>query len=95
MPIGREWRDFVDTVDYLAADRRILFERLPKPTLLDLQRRLRQHEYHVLHFIGFSIYDPQTQEGVLIFEDENGRGRPVSGQHLGACSATTIRCAWR
>jgi len=83
LPIGREWRDFIDTVDYLAADRRILFERLAKPTLLDLQRRLRQHEYHVVHFVGFSIYDPQTQEGVLVFEDENGRGRPVSGQHLG------------
>ena len=84
LPIAREWSDFVDTVDYLAADRRIFFERLAKPTLLDLQRRLRQHPYHILHFIGFSIYDPQTQEGVIIFEDENGRGRPVSGQHLGA-----------
>lgn len=83
LPIGREWRDLLDTIDYLAADRRILFERLPKPTLLDLQRRLRQHPYHVLHFIGFSIYAPQTREGVLIFEDEMGRGRPVSGQHLG------------
>jgi hypothetical protein len=84
LAIGREWRDLVDTVDYLAANRQVLFERLPRPTLLDLQRRLRQHQYHVVHFIGFSIYEPQTREGVLIFEDEMGRGRPVSGQHLGA-----------
>jgi hypothetical protein len=84
LAIGREWRDMVDTVDYLAANRQVLFERLPRPTLLDLQRRLRQHQYHVVHFIGFSIYEPQTREGVLIFEDEMGRGRPVSGQHLGA-----------
>jgi hypothetical protein len=84
LAIGREWRDLIDTVDYLAANRQLLFERLPRPTLLDLQRRLRQHQYHVVHFIGFSIYEPQTREGVLIFEDEMGRGRPVSGQHLGA-----------
>jgi hypothetical protein len=84
LAIGREWRDLVDTVDYLAANRQLLFERLPRPTLLDLQRRLRQHQYHVVHFIGFSIYEPQTREGVLLFEDEMGRGRPVSGQHLGA-----------
>jgi hypothetical protein len=84
LAIGREWRDLVDTIDYLAADRLLLFERLPRPTLLDLQRRLRQHPYHVVHFIGFSIYEPQTREGVLIFEDEMGRGRPVSGQHLGS-----------
>lgn len=83
LAIGREWRDLVDTVDYLAANRQVLFERLPRPTLLDLQRRLRQHQYHVVHFIGFSIYEAQTREGVLIFEDEMGRGRPVSGQHLG------------
>ncbi|MBK8047715.1 MAG: hypothetical protein IPK16_11650 [Anaerolineales bacterium] len=38
----------------------------------------------MLHFIGFSVHDTQTQNGVLIFEDEMGRGRPVSGQHLGA-----------
>lgn len=84
LAIGREWRDLVDTVDYLAANRQILFERLPRPTLLDLQRRLRQQQYHVVHFIGFSIYAAQTREGMLIFEDEMGRGRPVGGQHLGA-----------
>jgi hypothetical protein len=84
LAIGREWRDLIDTIDYLAANRQLLFERLPRPTLLDLQRRLRQHQYHVVHFIGFSIYEPQTREGVLIFEDEMGRGRPVSGQHLGS-----------
>lgn len=84
LPIGREWRDLVDSVDYLAANRQVLFERLAKPTLLDLQRRLRQRPYHVLHFIGFSIHEPQTRDDVLIFEDEMGRGRPISGQHLGA-----------
>jgi hypothetical protein len=84
LAIGREWRDLIDTIDHLAASRQLLFERLPRPTLLDLQRRLRQQPYHVVHFIGFSIYEPQTREGVLIFEDEMGRGRPVSGQHLGS-----------
>ena len=87
LPIGQEWRDLVDTVDYLAADRRVIFEKLPRPTLLDLQRRLRQQEFHVLHFIGFAIQDPQTRESVLVFEDENERGRLVSGQHLGSLIA--------
>ncbi len=94
LPIGVEWRDLVDTVDYLAADRRIIFERLSKPTLLDLQRRLREGEYHMVHIVGFSVHDPQTNDGVLIMEDEMGRGRAVSGQHLGLpCSPITIPCA--
>lgn len=84
LAVGQEWRNLIDAVDYLAADRRMLFERLPRPTLLDLQRRLRQQTYHIVHFIGFSVHDPQTQSGVLLFEDEMGRGRFVSGQHLGS-----------
>ena len=63
LAIGREWRDLVDTVDYLAANRQVLFERLPRPTLLDLQRRLRQRQCHVVHFIGFSIYEAQRARG--------------------------------
>lgn len=87
LPIGHEWRDLVDTVDYLAAEGRVVFERLARPTLLDLQRRLRQQEFHVLHFIGFAVQDPQTRESMLVFEDENERGRMVSGQHLGSLIA--------
>ena len=83
LAIGRDWRNLVDTVDYLAADGRMTFDRLPKPTLLDLQRRLRQQPYHIVHFVGFAVHDAQTQAGVLVFEDEMGRGRSVSGDHLG------------
>lgn len=83
LAVGRDWRALIDTVDYLAADGRMTFERLPKPTLLDLQHRLRQRPYHILHFVGFAVEDTQTQSGVLVFEDEMGRGRAVTGEHLG------------
>ena len=83
LAIGRDWRDLIDSVDYLAADGRMTFERLSKPTLLDLQRRLRQRPFHIVHFVGFAVNDAQTESGVLIFEDEMGRGRAVSGEHLG------------
>lgn len=83
LAVGRDWRALIDSVDYLAAEGRMTFERLPKPTLLDLQRRLRQRPFHIVHFIGFAVNDVQTQSGVLIFEDEMGRGRAVSGEHLG------------
>jgi hypothetical protein len=61
----------------------LLLERLRKPSLLDLQRRLRQNDYHVLHFVGHGVDNPLTDDGQLVFEDELGRGRPVSGLHLG------------
>jgi hypothetical protein len=83
LAVGRDWRALIDTVDYLGANGRMTFERLAKPTLLDLQRRLRQQPYHIVHFIGFAVHDVQTQAGVLVLEDEMGRGRAVNGEHLG------------
>lgn len=83
LAVGRDWRAFIDTVDYLGADGRMTFERLAKPTLLDLQRKLRQQPYHILHFVGFAVHDVHTQSGVVLFEDEMGRGRTISGDHLG------------
>jgi hypothetical protein len=80
----REWLSLLDSVDYLGAEGKMLFERLQKPTLLDLQRKLRQTEYHLLHFIGHGVTDRATGEGQLVFEDETGRSRLVNGQHLGA-----------
>ncbi len=82
--VDREWLSLLDSVDYLGAEGKLVVERLQKPTLLDLQRKLRQNEYHIIHFIGHGVSDKATGEGQLVFEDEMGRSRLVGGQHLGA-----------
>lgn len=78
------WHSVVDAVDYLAVDKRLRVEQLRKPTLFDLQRRLRERDCHILHMISYGSYDEYTEDGVLVLEDETGRSRPVSGQHLGS-----------
>jgi len=85
-PFDREksWFTILDKLDYLAREGKLMLERLNKPTLFDLQRRLREKEYHLLHFIGHGATNEFTREGSLIFEDEMGRARPVNGEHLGA-----------
>lgn len=85
-PFDREsaWFTILDALDYLALEGKLIIERLNKPTLFDLQRYLRQKEYHILHFIGHGSVNEFTGEGSLIFEDEMGRGRPIHGEHLGA-----------
>ena len=80
----REWLDLLDSIDFLGAQGKLIVERLHKPTLLDLQRKLRQNEYHILHYIGHGVVDKPTGEGQLVFEDEMGRSRLVGGQHFGA-----------
>lgn len=78
------WHTIVDAVDYLAHDERLRVEQLQRPTLFDLQKRLRARPCHLLHIISYGSYDEYTEDGVLVLEDETGRSRPVSGQHLGS-----------
>ena len=55
---------------------------LEEPNLLALQRKMRSDTYHILHFIGHGGFDDKKGEGALLFEDEGGRGRLVSGDML-------------
>ena len=43
---------------------------LETPTLLALNRQLRQADYHVLHYIGHGAYDHDADDGVLLFGDD-------------------------
>jgi outer membrane protein assembly factor BamD (BamD/ComL family) len=61
----------------------VTVERQEVATLAELQRRLRQGQYHIFHFIGHGGFDDQAQDGVLILEDAEERGRRVSAQFLG------------
>lgn len=85
-PVQKEaiWHTILDSSDHLAIAGRLHLEQLRKPTLFDLQRRLRDHECHILHLVTYANHDPLTNDGILILEDEAGRARPISGQHLGA-----------
>ena len=78
------WLSLVDALDYLAAEGKLILERLMRPTVHELQRCLRHNQYHLLHFVGHGLYDGLSQDFSLLFEDEMGRTRPVNSQHLGA-----------
>jgi len=61
----------------------IKLEWLEKATLSALQQRLRKEPVHLFHFVGHGGWDEQAHDGVLLFEDEQRRGRQVSANHLG------------
>lgn len=44
----------------------------------------RCEQYHIFHFVGHGGFDQQTESGVLLLEDEQGRSRLVNGHYLGA-----------
>ncbi len=55
-------------------------ERADLPTV---QEHLRRQPIHAVHFIGHGLFDPDLGQGVLAFEDEEGRSRLVSAGQLG------------
>lgn len=61
--------------------------RLDKATLLELQRALRDRQFHIFHYIGHGVFDEGADDGFLVLEDESGRGRKVSGQYVGTLLA--------
>ena len=61
----------------------VAIDWLETPTLRALQRQLRQADYHVLHFIGHGGYDHDADDGVVLFEDDLGRSRRITGVQLG------------
>jgi hypothetical protein len=61
----------------------VTIDWLEEANLLALARKLRSDSYHILHFIGHGGFDDANGEGALLFEDDAGRGRAISGDQLG------------
>jgi hypothetical protein len=57
---------------------------LSKATLANLQDTLRKEDFHVFHYIGHGDYNQTTQEGALVFEDEEARPVKADGDLLDA-----------
>jgi tetratricopeptide (TPR) repeat protein len=83
LAVEQEWSALQASVADLQQAGLVELELLDTPTLGALQRQLRRGDYHILHFIGHGAYDRGIQDGMLVLEDEQRRGRPVSGQDLG------------
>jgi hypothetical protein len=78
--VEQQWSALNESLHDLVQGGLITVERLEAPTLAALQQQLRQASYHILHFVGHGAFG---RVGVLILQDEQGHGRPVSGDELG------------
>ncbi len=67
----------------LTSTGKVTIDWLEKPSLSELQRRLRSKAYHVFHFIGHGGFDPVAGEGVLVLEDDNGKAWRAAGYRIG------------
>jgi dipeptidyl aminopeptidase/acylaminoacyl peptidase len=77
-----ELRRLREALGDLEASERVVLDSVPAGSLAALQRKLRRDDYHVFHFIGHGAYDSDLQDGILAFEDANGRSQKVRAGHL-------------
>jgi hypothetical protein len=94
LDVEAEWSRLQEAVKAVQGRGLLSLERLEKPTLVELQRALRR-DYHILHFVGHGGFDEKGQDGLLVFEDEQGRGNEVSATYLSTIlhDAETLRLA--
>ncbi len=83
LDVEREWAKLNEALGDLEKRGMVSLARLEAATLASLQRQLRRGQFHIFHFIGHGAFNNQAQDGVLLTEDEAGRGRSVSGYDLG------------
>jgi tetratricopeptide (TPR) repeat protein len=83
LDVEHEWTKLNEALAELQEAGRVVVERIESASLAALQTQLRRGEYHVFHYIGHGLFDERTQDGFLLFENEDGRSKPVSGQMLG------------
>lgn len=84
LDVEAEWERLRAALAELETRGVVVVERLEQATLASLQRQVRRQAYHIFHFVGHGGFNEQAQDGVLVLSDEQGRGRPIGGQELGA-----------
>ncbi|RIK41575.1 MAG: hypothetical protein DCC55_11560, partial [Chloroflexi bacterium] len=82
LEVEAEWRRLQEAVADLHQRAAVELVRLPAATRAALQRRLRQEEWHVLHFVGHGWFDEQRDQGGLILADDEGNGEFVRADRL-------------
>ena len=82
LDVRQEWLNLNTAVADLQQAGLVQLDLLEAPTLTGLQRQLRHDDYHIFHFIGHGAFNRSAADGLLVLEDDDGRGRAVSGQDL-------------
>lgn len=85
LDVTGEWARLNDALADVISTGLFEIEMLERATPGDLQTKLRQNEYHILHFSGhgeFNASAPEETQSALVFQDESGAGQRVDALAL-------------
>jgi hypothetical protein len=78
-----ELRRLREALGELERSGKVVVDAAPAGTLAALSRKLRRDDFHIFHFIGHGGYDADADDGLVAFEDADGRFQQVRANHLG------------
>jgi hypothetical protein len=81
--IEQEKQRLLNSFNPLIRDGQLEVDWVEPATLQELHRRLRQSEFHVLHYIGRGALDTRNNEPALLLEGGSREARPISATGLG------------
>jgi hypothetical protein len=83
LDVKTEWARLQEALSGLVQAGVVDVELLSTATVDELLEVLQRGTYHVLHFIGHGGFRESSDEGVVLFEDEAGKSRQLTGEELG------------
>jgi len=83
LDVERERSRLEEALDSLIKSGKVRVKWLENPTLTDLHHCLQEGDYHIFHVIGHGGFDKGREEGVLVLEDEQGRGWLADAHRIG------------
>ena len=70
----------LQALDRPHAENKIEVEFLDEASLRNIQSKLDEEEYHILHYTGHGVYSEREDRGYLLLEDDSGKSRHVDNQ---------------
>src|SRR5215216_2493174 len=82
LDVEHEKRRVEEAIKDLQTQGRVELTWLEGQTPRDLQRAMIRGPWHVFHFIGHGDFDPETEEGLIAFANEEGYARLLPAEDL-------------
>jgi hypothetical protein len=80
LQVEPEMENILRAVDSPVSSNKIDVEFEDEASLKNIQERLDEREYHILHYAGHGAYSDSDDRGYLLLEDDKGNKKPVDNE---------------
>ncbi|MCK5918158.1 MAG: CHAT domain-containing protein [Cocleimonas sp.] len=83
LDVETEWKNLTSSLQALIDDNLVVIKRLATSSIRSLQHELQRKQYHVIHYIGHSDFDANSNNAFLMFEDKESNSAKLEAESFG------------